>query len=144
MNHSVVHFEMYVDDLERAKTFYEKVLNWAFSHIEEYDYWLVYPGGTVTNGPTQEGINGGMLLRSGPKPGDDMAAPNAFVCTVNTDDIDATLALVVAQGGRIDMPADHVMGVGRLAYIRDTEGNLVGLLQPDPRGMGSNNNMEVN
>jgi len=143
MNHHIIHFEIYVDDIDRAKAFYEKVLGWAFSHIEEYDYWLVYPSGTVSNGPAQQGVNGGMLLRPGPKPSDNKAAPNAFVCTVNTDDIDETLALVEKHGGRIDMPADTVSGIGRLAYVRDTEGNLVGLLQPDPRGMSSNNEGEV-
>jgi hypothetical protein len=130
MANNIVHFEIYVDDMERAKKFYKTVLGWAVNHIEAMNYTLVYPGGKVTEGPAKVGINGGMLLRSGPAPENNKAAPNAFVCTVSVKDIDAVLATVESNGGRIDMPVDNVPGVGRLAYIRDTEFNMIGLLQP--------------
>ena len=34
------------------------------------------------------------------------------------------------------MPANDVPGVGRLAYIRDTEMNMVGVLKPVASGAG--------
>jgi uncharacterized protein len=127
---NIVHFEIYVDDLDRAKAFYNTVLGWAFNHIDAMNYTLVYPGGEVLDGPASVGINGGMLLRPGPAPENDQAAPNAFVCTVAVDDLDQILEKVVANGGRVDMPAETIPNVGRLAYVRDTERNMVGLLQP--------------
>lgn len=132
MANNVVHFEIYVNDPERAKKFYAEVLGWAFSFIKEMNYTLVYPGGEALEGPAKIGINGGMVLRPGPGPApeNNKAAPNAFVCTVAVDDIDAVLAKVESNGGRIDMPADTIPGIGRLAYIRDTEFNMIGLLQP--------------
>ena len=39
-------------------------------------------------------------------------------------------AKIGINGGRIDMPADTIPGIGRLAYIHDTEFNMIGLLQP--------------
>jgi hypothetical protein len=125
-----VHFEIHVEDMARARDFYAKALGWAFQRVDELDYTMVFPGGEVTPGPAQFGINGGMILRSGPGPDTKAAAPNAFVCTVAVDDIGDTLARVTAAGGRIDRPADEVPGIGRLAYVRDTESNLIGLLQP--------------
>jgi len=130
MANPIVHFEIFVDDLERAKKFYAAVLGWALRFVQEMNYTLVYPGGEISDGPAKVGINGGMLLRTGPAPQDNRAAPNAFVCTVAVDDIDSVLAKVESNGGRIDMPVETIPGVGRLAYIRDTEFNRVGLLQP--------------
>lgn len=132
----ISHFEVYVDDLERAKKFYSDVFGWAYQDMgpELNDYVVVYPSGEVTNGPATSGINGGMMKRSGPAPSDDTAAPNAYVCIVTIDDIDAALERAVAAGARIDMPVMDVPTVGRMAYIRDTEMNLVGVLQPE-RGM---------
>ena len=137
MGNNIVHFEINVDDIERAKKFYKQVLGWAFKDMDmgEMIYTLVYPSGKVTSGPAKVGINGGMMKRSGPAPTDNMAGPNAFVCTVSVDDVDAVIAKVVPNGGRVDMPIDNVSGVGRLAYIRDTEMNLLGILQPDMSAM---------
>ena len=45
---------------------------------------------------------------------------------------DATLAQATAAGGRIALPRMGVPGVGWLAYIMDPEGNISGVMQPDP------------
>jgi predicted enzyme related to lactoylglutathione lyase len=127
---TIVHFEVYVDDLERAKNFYATVLGWAFSHNDDTDYTLVYPGGQIAAEPAKVGINGGIVLRSGAESQDKKATPNAYVCIIAVEDIDTVLALVEKNGGSIDSPLDTAPGVGRLAYIRDTESNLVGILQP--------------
>jgi predicted enzyme related to lactoylglutathione lyase len=130
MANYVVHFEIYVDDLERAKKFYTQVLEWAFKDEIEMNYTLVYPSGKVEEGSAKVGINGGMLLRPGKAPENNRAAPNAFVCTVAVDNIDSVLSKVIQNGGRIDMPVEMIPGVGKIAYVRDTEFNMIGLLQP--------------
>jgi len=127
----VVHFEIFVDDPERARKFYTEVLGWAFRFIKEMNYTLVYPGGEVLDGPAKTGINGGMIPRPGAASENNRAAPNAFVCTVAVEDLDAVLAKVAPAGGRIDIPVQDIPGVGRLAYIRDTEFIMIGLLQPE-------------
>jgi uncharacterized protein len=129
MSNNVVHFEIFVNDPERAKKFYTEVLGWAFNFIKEMNYTLVYPGGEVLQGPAKVGINGGMALRTGPAQ-KSKSTPNAFVCTVAVDDLDAVLAKVETSGGTIDAPVETIPGVGRLAYIRDPEFNMIGLLQP--------------
>ena len=126
----IVHFEIYVDDMERAEKFYENVLGWKFKTMKEMNYTLVYPSGKVEEwGPAKVGVNGGMLLRPSAGPDNTKAAPNAFVCTVAVDDIKDIVEKVEANGGRVDMPIDNVPGVGLLAYVRDPEFNMFGLLQ---------------
>ncbi len=133
MASDIVHFEIYADDVKRAIKFYEEVFGWAFKSMDGMgmDYTLVFPGGKVMDGPAEKGVNGGLLKRSGPAT-DDKAAPNAFVCTVNVDDVEATVKKAVANGARVDMQSDDIPGVGRFAYIRDTEMNLIGVLKPLP------------
>jgi uncharacterized protein len=136
MSSVITHFEVYVDDIERAKKFYRDVFGWAYQDMgdELNNYVIVYPSGEITEGPATHGINGGMLKRPGPAPSSDTAAPNAYVCMVTIADIDAALERAVTAGARIDMPIMDVPSVGRLAYIRDSEMNLIGVLQPE-RGM---------
>ena len=68
-SHTLVHFEIPVDDLERAKTFYESVFNWKIkaANPDFPDYYMVY---TVPvdddNMLTEQGVNGGMMKRENP------------------------------------------------------------------------------
>lgn len=130
MANPIVHFEIHVADPERAMAFYRGALGWEFTFIEVMDYTLVFPMGEVTNGPAAVGINGGMVIRKGPTPSAS-SEPNAFVCTVSVDDIDAVLARIEDLGGTIEMGATPVPDIGTIAYVRDIDGNLFGLLQPE-------------
>ncbi len=115
----VIHFELPADDPDRAVGFYQKSLGWK---IEKWDgpedYWLVSTGDTA-----QEGINGAITRRS--------AFP-VLVNTVGVDDVDEYVRRVVEAGGEVAMPKMAVPGVGYLAYCKDTEGNLFGIMQSDP------------
>lgn len=115
----VTHFELGVEDAERAARFYREALDWK---VEKWDgpleYWL------LTTGPEDAlGINGAFLGKSN-------GYPNTQI-TVAVDSIDDTLARIVAAGGEIIEPKETLPGVGQLAYCRDTEGNAFGVLQPE-------------
>lgn len=115
-----IHFEIHVDDMERARSFYEKVLGWSFQKWGDIDYYVVTTGEEGT-----PGINGGMLPRRGGS-GDKVTA---WVVTVGVDDLDATMAAVEANGGSIALPKDKMEGVGWLAYAKDTEDNIFGMIE---------------
>jgi predicted enzyme related to lactoylglutathione lyase len=121
-----VHFEVHATDPERSARFYREVLGWSIEQWGDQPYWI------VTTGKADEpGINGGLLPRRGPAPA--VGAPvNAFVVTQAVDDLDATLATAQEHGATIALPKDSMPGVGLLAYIHDPDGNLLGLLQPEP------------
>lgn len=126
----VVHFEIQADDLERAKAFYAAVFGW------EYQDWSGAVGGTpywgVVTGPDAEpGINGGILQRPAPVPAGPAGA-NAYVCTMQVDDYDATHDRVLEAGGRVALPKSAMAGMAWQGYYLDTEGNTFGIHQPDP------------
>ena len=120
----VVHFEIYADAPERAIAFYRACFGWEFNKWEgPFDYWL------ITTGPKEEtGIDGGLLKRTIPIDGESVIA---YVCTLAVEDLDATAGTVEQHGGTIAMPKDVIPGVGWLAYFKDTEGNMFGVMQPD-------------
>jgi len=121
----VVHFEVHAEDPERAIRFYSAVLGWSFTHWGgPMDYWL------ITTGPDdQPGINGGMVRRMGAIDGQ---AVIAFVCTVDVASVDDSVAKALENGGTVALPKMAIPGVGWLAYVKDTEGNIFGMMQNDP------------
>ena len=62
-----------------------------------------------------------------------MQPVNSFVCTVDVPNVDEYFAKALAAGGSAAVPKMPVPGIGWLAYVKDTEGNIVGMMQMDPR-----------
>jgi predicted enzyme related to lactoylglutathione lyase len=119
-----VHFEIHADDPDRAVGFYTELFGWTINRMQDQPYWL------ITTGKDGPGIDGGLLPRQGSRPAAD-APVNGFVCTVAVDDLAASVQQVTGRGGDVAVEPHPIPGVGRLAYVRDTEGNLLGLLQPE-------------
>lgn len=115
-----VHFEIPADNPERAIQFYEALFGWKFSlWAGPMPYWL------ISTGPAEErGIDGGMMQRQHPGQG--------VVNTVDVKDLDASVATALAQGGELAVPRMPIPGVGWLAYCKDPEGNMFGMMQTDP------------
>ena len=115
-----IHFEIPAVDTQRAIDFYSRVFGWKFHKWEgPTDYWL------ITTGPDSEpGINGGLLPRRDP------AQP--CVNTVGVDNLDLALQAVTGNGGSVALPKMAVPGVGWLAYCKDPDGNMIGMMQNDP------------
>lgn len=122
-----VHFEIHASDPQRAITFYSGLFEWEFKKWEgPTEYWL------VTTGPdTQRGINGGLMKRMGDPP-IEMAAVNAYVCTVEVPNIETYMKKASSVGARLAVPKMAIPGVGWLCYYKDTEGNIFGMMQNDP------------
>jgi predicted enzyme related to lactoylglutathione lyase len=121
----VIHFELHADDPDRAIRFYNTLFGWHFTKWEgPMDYWL------IRTGPKEQpGIDGGMIRRHGNSVGDKVIA---YVCTVDTPNLDEYLLGAVAHGGIIVVPKMPIPGVGWLGYAKDPEGNIFGMMQPDP------------
>jgi predicted enzyme related to lactoylglutathione lyase len=123
----VVHFEIHASDPERAAGFYRELFGWEIARWDgPMEYWMIRTGE-----PGEVGIDGGLLRRrgEGPTPGQ---AVNAYVCTVGVEDLDDVLARGTRMGAAVAVPRMAVPGIGWLAYLSDPEGNLVGVLQPNP------------
>jgi|HubBroStandDraft_4_1064222.scaffolds.fasta_scaffold269909_2 uncharacterized protein len=123
----VVHFEIHAEKPEKAVEFYSKVFGWKIQKWDgPVDYWLVSTGSA-----DERGIDGGIMRRHGPGPVD-MQAVNSYVCTINVSNLDEYAGKVTANGGINVLPRMAVPGVGWLAYYKDTQGNIFGMMQNDP------------
>jgi len=124
----LVHFEIHVDDMERAKKFYGEVFGWAFEDWSEYAGMPYF--GAVTGGANEPGINGALMQRRGasPEPGQ---ALNGYACTMGVEDYDSTEAKILKSGGKVALPKYALPGMAWQGYYMDTEGNIFGIHQPD-------------
>lgn len=121
-----IHFEIHATDPQRAIRFYTQLFAWTFTKWESpMDYWLIKTGEKGTMG-----IDGGLLPRRGDAPGA-MQPCNAWVCTVDVANVDASAKRVAELGGTIVVPKMAIPTVGWLTYGHDTEGNVFGMMQMD-------------
>jgi predicted enzyme related to lactoylglutathione lyase len=60
---------------------------------------------------------------------------NAFCLTVDVADLDALLGKVESGGGGalVCVPKMAVPGIGWLAYVKDPDGNIFGMMQADTK-----------
>jgi hypothetical protein len=119
----VVHFEIPADDVERAKKFYRSTFDWNLIDMPEMQYVLAHTAATGADGMVQDkgAINGGLMKRG------DVKNP---VIVINVSSLDASITKIEAGGGTVVVAPMDIPGVGRFAYVSDTEGNVIGVLQP--------------
>jgi uncharacterized protein len=121
----VVHFEIPVDDAERAKEFYRSAFDWQLIDSDMgdgniYTTVMTTPIDEQTQIPTEPGaINGGLMRRT-----PDTPSP---VITIGVGAIDDALKKVDAGGGTVVQPRTEIPNMGAFAYFKDSEGNVVGL-----------------
>jgi hypothetical protein len=121
--HRPVHFEIHASEPEKLVAFYADVFGWKIQHLPQFDYWLIDSGEGA-------GIGGGLMRRHGPKP-EDGAPVNAFVCSIEVESVDAIVEKALAHGASVALPKMAIPGVGYQAFIKDSDGNILGLHQPD-------------
>ena len=114
------HFEIPVDDPDRAEKFYAEVFGWSFAR---YDGAPQYYGMATTGDDKAPGINGALFQR-----GD----VDETSLTMDVDSIDAATARVREQGGQVLKEKTAIPSMGWFATCKDTEGNTFGLFTNDP------------
>jgi predicted enzyme related to lactoylglutathione lyase len=120
----VVHFEVHASDPEALGAFYAQVFGWTVRSIPQFEYWMLDVG-------DGGGIAGGMVRRRTESPADD-APVNAFVCSIAVASTKDAFAKALAAGATEAIAPHPIPGVGWQAYIKDPDGNILGLHQADP------------
>ena len=111
-------FEIYVQDMERAKAFYQAVLQTTLSRLAspQIEMWS-FPGGME-----RTGTNGALVHMPGfPSGGNSVLV--YFMC----DDCAVEGARVASAGGRIHRGKTSIGEYGFIVLAYDTEGNMFGL-----------------
>jgi uncharacterized protein len=114
-----VHFDLTVDNPERAMKFYSDIFGWKFEKWNgPMEYWMA-----ITGDQKEPGINGGLSKRS------ESGMPN--MNTIGVSSVDEFSKMVVEKGGKVLMPKSPIPGIGWFATCRDTEGNSFGIMEED-------------
>ena len=121
MPSNLASFAIHVDDVDRARAFYEAVFAWQFEPWGPPGFYLIHTGDDDS-----PGIQGLMHKRQVPRSGTGL---NGFEPSFAVDDVDGVAARVVAHGGTITMPKAVIPTVGALVRFLDTEGNDVGAMR---------------
>ena len=111
--------ELKVTDTAEARRFYGAAFGWSTQKWDgPMEYWFA-----ITGEDGDPGINGGISI----------GEPNLTEgqLTLGVSSLDETLKKVAAAGGKITSEKRPIPGVGWLATVSDTEGNVFGLMQDD-------------
>lgn len=125
----VVHFEMPAEDKERVKKFYETVFGWQMQQLgsEMGDY--IMASTTEIDEKTQRPLTPGAINGGFYQKGESGNTPHVVI---SVDSLDESINMVKQNGGEVQGEPMKIPGVGRFIMIKDTEGNRVGILQPEP------------
>ena len=119
-NNPVVWFEIYVQDMNRARSFYESMLAVRPAKLES-----PIPGMEMWTFPAQEKEAGatGALIRMEGVPSGGNSVLVYFACA----DCAVEAKRAASSGGRIFKDKFSIGKHGFIALVTDTEGNMVGL-----------------
>ena len=120
MSGQIVHFELPVDDFDRASGFYGELFGWGITPMGPTSAMARTAPSDEYGRPSEPGaINGAFARRAEP-----ISVP---VLTIGVDDIDKTLERIQTLGGNLVQAKTPVGDIGFVAYFTDSESNTVGL-----------------
>ena len=116
-------FEIYVDDMARARTFYEAVFEVKLERLSaegeaSHDLQMWAFQGL----PDAGGAAGAIVKMEGCK-----AGGNSTIVYFSCADCAVEAARAAANGGRIFKDKFSIGQYGHIALVEDTEGNIIGL-----------------
>jgi uncharacterized protein len=123
MKNKMTHFAIHIDDMERAKKFYDGVFDWGFNSYGPSDFLQIKAD------KTENGELIGALQSRKYSPVPDKII--GLECTIGVENLDETLERVKKNGGQILVPKTAIPYVGYIAKFLDTEGNLMCGMQYD-------------
>lgn len=118
---SVNWFELYVQDMARARAFYERMLEVTLEPLKPpgddgLEMWS-FPGDMA-----RYGANGALCRMPGVASG-----PGGTLVYFASEDCAVVAARAAAAGGRIHRDKMSIGPYGFIALVFDTEGNMIGL-----------------
>jgi len=125
MANSVVHFEIFAADVERARKFYEQVFGWSFEVGGPPDFYFI-----ATGPDTDRGLTHGLMAKRRQPMG--QGELNSFRVTIRVSSISDSMAAIKAAGGTIRGSMTDIPHVGKVAEFTDTEGNIACVMEYAP------------
>ncbi|HSS06413.1 MAG TPA: VOC family protein [Rhodanobacteraceae bacterium] len=111
-------FEIYVEDMSRAKAFYGKLLGIEFNRLDNPEIEMF----AFPSDQKSYGTSGALVRMPGFK-----AGANSVLVYFSCEDCAVEAAKVAKIGGRIQKEKTSIGQYGYMALAFDTEGNMFGL-----------------
>ena len=124
VDHTIVHFEIPADDVEKLRKFYSLLFGWKIEKMPgQVEYHGIYTVPVDEKGmPLRPGVNGGLMKKQNTE--------HRAVNYIQVESVDEYIKKIESLGGRIVVPKMEVPGIGWWALALDPEGNQFAILQP--------------
>jgi len=123
MDHTLMHFEIPANDVDKLKRFYEEVFGWKIVQASgPIEYWVIQTVPVGKDGMlARPGVNGGMYKKQ---------VPESKPVNYSVESISDFLEKIVKLGGKVTQPKQEVPEIGWIAAAEDPEGDIFALIQP--------------
>lgn len=123
VDHTIVHFEIPANDVEKLRVFYAKLFGWKIERMSgTTEYWGIETVPVDEKGVVvRAGVNGGMMKKQNPE--------HKPVNYIGVESLDEHVKKIEALGGRVLVPKTEVPGMGWWASALDPEGNQFAIFQ---------------
>ena len=118
----IAFFEIQAQNPKKVVDFYNNVFGWKFTRDEQIpiEYYRIEGGG----------IMGGLLQRRCKTPPNEFGT-NAFTCSIEVQNFDATAKLIMENGGKVAMEKFAVPDKCWQGYFIDADNNTFGIFEVD-------------
>jgi len=125
MDHTIIHFEIPANDIEKMRKFYSEIFGWKIEKLPNMEYY------SVTTVPMDEkgnlmgpGVNGGLYKKEQPQ--------QQPINYVYVESVDVYSKKIADSGGKILVAKTEIPGMGWFAVAQDPEGNVFGIFEVLP------------
>ena len=128
LDHTIVHFEIPAEDIEKLKKFYQDLFGWTMNkHAGPTAYYLVgtVPVDEKTMMPARPGVNGGLYEKKDAL-SPELAKPINYI---SVESVEEYSKKIMELGGKIMVPKMEIPGIGWWALALDPEDNHFGILE---------------
>ena len=115
---TLIHFDIPVENQERAQAFYTSLFGWKFTQMPGPDPYFLIETNDLKGQP---GTGGGMGKRTD--------SNQRILNYIGVSSIDESIQKVKESGGKVQQGKQEIPGFGFLAVCTDTENNLFGLFE---------------
>ena len=123
VDHTVVHFEIPADDVERLGKFYSELFGWKIIKMPgPVEYWGIQTVPVDEQGMLlRNGVNGGIMKRQN--------SDHKPINYIAVESVDEYVKKIEDLGGRVVGAKMEVPGVGWWALALDLDGNQFAIIQ---------------
>jgi len=123
VDHTIVHFEILADDVEKLRKFYSELFGWKIEKTPgPAEYYSIQTVPVDEKGtPIRLGVNGGMMKKQNPE--------HKLVNYILVESVDEYTKKIEALGGKVIAPKMEVPSICWWALALDPEGNQFAIMQ---------------